>query len=427
MSEDWAHIVFVARLSSGERAKVNTTLRDSLNHTMNCYELVYGPIRCTTDFLTFAHMSNLPLAIHGEVDRFFAQAINAAKATDGKLLVVMNGWDGLTTDPASFMGMLRANASRITIRVFAEVPRSFWQVNVEQAIKVFDGTIRINPYLEGLMSHDPFDAETQERFRIAEAQLEHSTARFCRELICLQAIKMDYASVKQALQKHSKQRNTDPGMARTLDKWKCPEPNCGKAFPEYTTYYAHRRIHVGERTQFHCGHCDQPFTRKDTRDRHQNNTCPKRPGQDIILPAPKKPKAARGSLPAKILKGMPRNSDGSTDYYGLHAEQIQALPRLELDHDILSSLPLIDEKCDVIYKGEIYCRWPDCKTVTKYASTTKLRVHYLNSHRHEFPDFTPGTLEKRSQQKHIEGLLWLTKAALHGVENAGEKPYPEAQ
>ncbi|CEJ62156.1 hypothetical protein PMG11_10664 [Penicillium brasilianum] len=204
MPEDWAHIVFDARLSSGERAKVNSTLRESLQHTMNCHDLVYGPIRCTTDFLTFAHISNLPLAIHGEVDRFFAQAIDTAKATGGKLLVVMNGWDGLTTDPGSFMGMFRASASSITIRVFAEVPRSFWQVDVEQAIKVFNGTIRINPYLEGLMPHDPFDAETQERFRLAEAQLEHSTAWFCRELL-LQAIKMDYASVKQALQKkHTK-------------------------------------------------------------------------------------------------------------------------------------------------------------------------------------------------------------------------------
>jgi hypothetical protein len=107
-------------------------------------------------------MSNLPLAIHGEVNRFFTQAINTAKAIDGRLLVMMIGWDGLTADPASFMGMFRANTSSITIRVFAEIPRSCWQVNVKQAIQVFGGSIRINPYLEGLMSHDPFDAETSE-------------------------------------------------------------------------------------------------------------------------------------------------------------------------------------------------------------------------------------------------------------------------
>ncbi|OOQ81528.1 hypothetical protein PEBR_42686 [Penicillium brasilianum] len=222
---------------------------------------------------------------------------------------------------------------------------------------------------------------------------------------------MDYASVKQALESHARQRNTDPDMTRAIDKWKCPEPNCGKAFPEYDTYYAHRSIHIGESTQFRCSHCNQAFTRKDTRDRHQNKTCLKRPGQDESLPAAKRPKAARGSLPTKILKGMPRNSDGSTDYYGLNAEQIQAMSRLEFDPDVLSSLPMSHEKCDVIYKGELYYRWPGCKIVTKYASTSKLRVHYANSHCYEFPGFISRTLDKRSQQKHIEGFLWLTKAA----------------
>lgn len=175
VSEDWAPIVFVARLSSGARAKVNFTLRDSLNQTLNCHELVYGSIGYSTDFLKFAYMSYLPLSIHGEVDRYFTKAIDAAKATSGKLLAVMNGWDGLTTDPGSFMSMFRADASNITICVFAEVSRSFWQVNIEQAIKVLDGTIQINPYTEGLMSRDPFDEETQEQFRVAESQLEHTT------------------------------------------------------------------------------------------------------------------------------------------------------------------------------------------------------------------------------------------------------------
>jgi hypothetical protein len=108
-------------------------------------------------------------------------------------------------------------------------------------------------------------------------------------------------------------------------------------------------------------------------------------------------------------------------------EQIQALPRLGLVINVLSSLPMKYEKCDVIYKGGLYCRWPGCRTVTKYAGTTKLRVHYMDSHHHELPGITSGTLDKHSQQKHIEGILWLTKAALHGVENAGEKPYPEEQ
>ncbi|KAJ5689257.1 hypothetical protein N7462_003649 [Penicillium macrosclerotiorum] len=428
MSEDWAHIVFVARLSSGERGKVNAVLRDSLNHTMNCYELIYGPIECTTEFLTFAHQSNLPLAPQGEVDRFFTRAINCAKATkDGKLLVVMNGWDGLTTDPGSFMSIFRPDASRVTIRVFAEVPRSFWHVNVEQAIKVLDGTIRINPYIEGLMSHEAFDQETKDRFLVAEAQLEYSTADFCRKLTCLQAIKMNWSGVKQQLQKVSSQRNTDPASTRNLDKWKCPEPNCGKAFPGYNVYYAHRRVHLGETTKFRCRYCDQPFTRHDTRDRHQAQTCSKRTGQELVSSRPKRPKAIRGSRPVQTLAGMPRSSDSSVDYYRLSPEHIKDLPRLELDRSVLDTLPLIDKRCDVIYKGELYCRWPECATTTRYTSTSKLRVHYKNAHGHEFLGFKAGVLDAGSQQKHIQGLLWLTKAALHGKENAGHKPYPQAQ
>jgi hypothetical protein len=391
---------------------------------MNCHELIYGPIGCTSRFLTFAHQSNIPLAIHGEVDRFFAQAINEVKVTgDGKLLVVMNGWDGLTTDLGSFLSIFRTNATRITIRVFAESPRSFFQVNVEQAIKVLDGTIRINPYVEEMMPTENFDQETQNCFRDAEALLEHSTARFCREFNSIHAIKMDWSSVKYRLQAASHQRNTDPAMARNLEKWKCPEPGCGKTFPEYHVYYAHRRVHLGQTIKFSCDFCERTFTRDDARNHHQKMTCAKRPGHEIEEHARKKPKAAlRGSRPIKPTKGMPRSSDGSVDYYQLSETQIRSLPRLETDPHVAASLSLINKRCDLIYKGEIYCRWPGCKTVTKYSSPSKLRLHYKNAHKYEYPHYSSGVLEERSQKEHVGGLLWLTKAALHGKENAGEKP-----
>jgi hypothetical protein len=83
----------------------------------------------------------------GIYDSPFDETIAKVKATEGRLLVVMNGWDGLTTNVGSFNRLFNAHYSLIAIRVFADDPRRFFHVNVAQVIDIFKGNIVIDPSL----------------------------------------------------------------------------------------------------------------------------------------------------------------------------------------------------------------------------------------------------------------------------------------
>lgn len=184
MATNYDHVIFVARSSidrnqmTSQRRESDADLRISLEYTKACFEQAYGPIRGICEFHTFAWPSYLELPASSETVRFFARRTAALNIMNRNMMVVLNGWDGLTSCGPTFTTLFREHASRITIRVFADQPRSFYQVNVAQIFELFDGNILINPYLEG-ESHD-LDDGVLSILNNMESQLEYSTALFYR-------------------------------------------------------------------------------------------------------------------------------------------------------------------------------------------------------------------------------------------------------
>ncbi|KAJ5612830.1 hypothetical protein N7510_006024 [Penicillium lagena] len=95
--------LFVARSSTGSRAEQIPFLERSLKLTKKSYEEDYGPLRCSD-----ATSSNAPFPHRGETSNLFASLRDDVEKYDGRLIVVINGWDGLTTDRHSFVKLFSA-------------------------------------------------------------------------------------------------------------------------------------------------------------------------------------------------------------------------------------------------------------------------------------------------------------------------------
>lgn len=164
---------------TSQRRESDADLRISLEYTKACYEQAYGLITGLCEFYTFAWPSFVELPVSGETVQFFTERTSALEIADKRMMVVLNGWDGLTSHVGSFNTLFRQQAPRITIRVFADQPRSFYQVNVAQIFQLFDGQILIYPYLDGL-PHESLDEGVLEILNRMEAELEYSTGLFYR-------------------------------------------------------------------------------------------------------------------------------------------------------------------------------------------------------------------------------------------------------
>lgn len=136
-------VLFVARSSSGNRQERNDFLKSSLEWIKHSYEKCYGAITSDCRFFTFVHHSNRPLRPIGEVSMYFAQLRTELEMCNGRLVVILNGWDGLSTNNLSFVRLFSGWADRITLRVWSEesiyAPRRFFEVSVSEACKVFSG------------------------------------------------------------------------------------------------------------------------------------------------------------------------------------------------------------------------------------------------------------------------------------------------
>ncbi|KAJ5875672.1 uncharacterized protein N7473_013019 [Penicillium subrubescens] len=428
MSEDWTHVVFVARSSAGKKDQTEPFLRSSLEHTKRCYERTYGQLNGEVGFLTFIQRSNLPLPSSGHVIRTLDEAIAKVKAGGGKLLVVINGWDGLTTNVGSFNRLFNADSAQIAIRVFAEVPRQFFHVNVAQVIDIFMGKIVIDPSLEPTDEdneddeNNAVDVGLRDELNAEEQRLESSTAQFYRMFMSVFASKADLSAAKVRLDAQSGHRNTDPAVQQM--RYTCPVPGCRRAFPLQKLLHAHSRQHNPEQVeQRTCPHCRKTFTRKDSLTRHLE-TCGNRPGV-LKEQRRKKPFAKRGTLEIQVPQGLPALSDlAPPTYMELTPAQVRQLPRIEINSAVLEARSALANKtCDVIYRGELYCRYLECENTRRFAKPGKLRRHYEDSHKYTFPAWST-ILPTSAQKEHTAGILWLTKWALGEKENAGQQPFP---
>ncbi|KAJ5480759.1 hypothetical protein N7539_006653 [Penicillium diatomitis] len=184
MSHEYDFVIFVARGSCNRRvsrqqaAEEFHALQTSLKYTKICYEDAYGPITGDWEFHEFLWPSTLELPEVSDTARFFAERTSKLEDTDKEMMIVLNGWDGLTAHKDSLSMLLRERASQITLRIFTDQPRAFYQVNVAQLFWLFDEMVRV-------------DGEEEEKalgekehmgplLSSIEAHLEYSTGLFYR-------------------------------------------------------------------------------------------------------------------------------------------------------------------------------------------------------------------------------------------------------
>lgn len=116
-------------------------------------------------------------------------------------------------------------------------------------------------------------------------------------------------------------------------------------------------------------------------------------------------------------EGAPR---GSKKAMASNAIENHLVPIMVIRHTCgFSDLPRVDPDSPVVYRGELYCRFPGCTVETRYDKTFRLRRHYGINHKIEFGQ---GRLAESAQKEPDEGLIWLARYVAFGEETAGEAP-----
>ncbi|KAJ5108968.1 hypothetical protein N7456_005643 [Penicillium angulare] len=81
------------------------------------------------------------MSANSEPARWFKENLDEAQRDGRNVIVVMNGFDGLTTDVIAFVKLFQEHAERVRLRVFADEPRFFYEVDVQGVLDVFNGEI----------------------------------------------------------------------------------------------------------------------------------------------------------------------------------------------------------------------------------------------------------------------------------------------
>ncbi|KAJ5974673.1 hypothetical protein N7481_011883 [Penicillium waksmanii] len=281
----------------------------------------------------------------------FAELFVKQEVVGGRLIIVMNGFDGLSTHEVSFLNLLEAHTEMCDLFAFADDPRDesqprrFFQANTEQVCQIIRGDINL---IDGQEDVDELESGSGSGIRTLE--------------------------LFQGLRKITKNRNVNP-KTRNLGKYpcngKCGEKDCKQKFA--TNYEPSYHLHRAKKDNLECRlGCGQKFTKPYSRDRHEKDTCKKRPGFEE-----KKQKRAR-KRPAEA--PLPRTSDGGRlDYSGAISNPAlaQNMPIIITDEAVLTANGLPTDAAyrgDVIYRGERVCRWPDCEKRRKvYSGFSQLR------------------------------------------------------
>ncbi|KAJ5273460.1 hypothetical protein N7478_008585 [Penicillium angulare] len=116
-------------------------LAESLDYTKRKYIETYGPISSNPRSLTFIRESSLPMDPSSEPARWFKENLHEARRDGRNVIVVMNGFDGLTTNEITFYCLFQEHAERMRICVFGGEPRSFYEVNIRGVLDCLMGNI----------------------------------------------------------------------------------------------------------------------------------------------------------------------------------------------------------------------------------------------------------------------------------------------
>ncbi|OQE19012.1 hypothetical protein PENSTE_c016G00097 [Penicillium steckii] len=411
-------VLFVARSSGGQRKLADTRLSKSLDLTRKDFEQAYGEIPGDVEYLTFVMSSNDRIRPSGEVALKIASLFGKLSAV-GKLIVVVNGWDGLTTNEHSLSLLFKENARKCALFVLADAlpqdpsSRKFFRVNVDELCLIIDGEINIE--------NDPEHVtELSAEYNVVQdAQLEHSTALFVRSIRRIFLDKQRLSMYNRSLQQKTYHRNVNPAE-RDLGKYPCHgicgDENCERRYP--TTKELNAHLHHRKKENLECTLlCGKIFATKYHRNRHEQENCKNRPQNDSVSLKRKRASRTETQIPTSF------TSDGGfLDYNGVIADRdlILKLPTVITDNATLQSL---NKSQDIIYRDELVCRWAGCTNRSHlYSRPMKLRDHYRINHQYEYQASTHGRPDPFVKEQHDAGLRYLALVA-QGVQ-AGEKPWP---
>ncbi|OGM46862.1 hypothetical protein ABOM_005032 [Aspergillus bombycis] len=132
-------VLFIARADCEEEGW-QEFLSQSLSYTRAAYVNHYGPLSEELPFLVFAQSSNRQFS-SDTVPKTITELLTRGKESGLPVVIVMNGWDGLTTNPVVMINLFRPwlNDVAISIRVFAGDPRRFFEVSLVHAIEALLG------------------------------------------------------------------------------------------------------------------------------------------------------------------------------------------------------------------------------------------------------------------------------------------------
>ncbi|KAF7521099.1 hypothetical protein PCG10_008503 [Penicillium crustosum] len=394
-------IVFIGRSSAAPQHSVK---RDWLLETLHWVEQIhmqeYGSLDSrSVDYIPFIQSSNRPLPLGGEVMTKLSAVFQKARANAGcGVILVISGWDGLTTNDGSLAILyLKSEGIDVTLRFYVEESdskiRHFRDVKFQDAYRALNEDIMLN------------DGDS-------------SLKAFCESYRGIQANKHAQAQVKKELNELSFRRNCFP-RPENFARWACTTPGCGKVYKSLVDLTSHRgkshRVWSDETKAnwLICSFCQEEFSEPWSRDRHLKINCPKNPESEKNKPA-SKPRKKRGTMVR--VAGVEDQPEGSDN--GLK-------PYLSIDPADFHKAPRIDPENPIIYRGEVFCRHPDCssKKVTRYTQKSIVRKHYRKEHGMEYRQFSR-TLGTFDEQPHIDGLQWISICVQRGQEQAGTAPVP---
>jgi hypothetical protein len=312
-------VVFIARSSTSLNGRTceatHEFLLRSLQFTQKAYEKTYGTLSQDPIFLTFIQSSE-DFRPRGQMVTRLLEILNTARETSRSITMVVNGWDGIFTNPFVFADLFKPYCDiEIKLRFFVDVPRVFREADAQAAVKLLTREIDAD--------EAPFD-----------------TAEFVKNIQIVSFIKQNLSDLRNQLIQTSHNRNTPPDWHLNEDapaRYTCDQCNAG--FDKSLHLVMHKRNNHSNESEEEktCRYCGKIFARKDVRVRHEDRLCSLKPG--YVRPPP------------RTLKRPLPSASGSTNGFVPYAEIQQ--------HS--DEWPAIDAENPLIYRGEVFCRWSGCQ------------------------------------------------------------------
>ncbi|PSK37431.1 hypothetical protein B9Z65_2173 [Elsinoe australis] len=374
-------LLFIARYSDhdnawdGGRAEATRQrLNKALDRTEEYYKMEFGPFSAPdAQHLTLACMpSNKHIPKSGYVFHTIHTFLGKARNENRPVKIVLNGFDGLTTNAVSFLQLFEEYEDMAaTISVFHGNPRIFTEAVLSDVVRLFNGT---------------YDEDDKD--------VDKNASLIYQKILTISAIKTKISDDTVALRKESNYRNCAPeipvqqahryvprdGSTRNG----CACNRCGDTFEDDIALRNHQSRCAKEHQ---CMRCHNWFKQLDCLKKHTTSgPC----GENRkTRPRFSDPESQRVSIREKAVTYW--EGPGNESYFSF-ARRPAGLP---------------DWTGEWVCDGELFCRFPGCENDHNFVDTSKLKRHYDKVHDITFEKLT----KARGVPKMLDEVLvlqWFT-------------------